>query len=357
MKTRYPNVTVSPDRHKKLRARFRKAGYAPVYLKHLPGEPGFLAEYAKVKERAPVKVDEARPGSVHDLCRRYYGSADFRTKGGDERRARRRGIIEMFRAEFGDDMVQNFTFEHIEAILIAKTQKTTAASGRTIGGQVAAHNLRKELRRLFAYARKLKWIQTSPVDEAERIGKAKINGIHPWTEGEILQYQKRHPLGTKARLALEIMLWTGQRRGDARLFGPKHVADGKAGFTPGKTGRAMRMTLAPDLRRAIDAMPSVGLQSFLVTEFGKPFSKDGFGNKMREWCDQAGLPQCSSHGLRKAIARRTAEVGGTQQQLKAIGGWRGDSEVTTYTEGAEQERMANDAMAKIVTDFSSKEGQ
>ena len=35
-----------------------------------------------------------------------------------------------------------------------------------------------------------------------------------------------------------------------------------------------------------------------------------FGNKMREWCNQAGLPHCSAHGLRKAMSRRLASRSG-----------------------------------------------
>ncbi len=49
--------------------------------------------------------------------------------------------------------------------------------------------------------------------------------------------------------------------------------------------------------------------TFLQTSFGKSFSANGFGNRMRQWCDEAGLPQCSSHGLRKLMAKRLAEAG------------------------------------------------
>ncbi len=124
---------------------------------------------------------------------------------------------------------------------------------------------------------------------------------------------------------------------------------------PGKTKRGMSMMLAPDLRAAIDAMASVGITTFLITDFGKPFSKAGFGNKMREWCDEAGLPQCTAHGLRKAISRRVASTEGTQQQLKAVGGWRGDDEVTIYTESAEQERLADVALTRVIATFSDSQ--
>ena len=352
MKTRYPNVTVGPDRHGKLRARWRKAGKT-VWLTTLPDQPGFEAELKVITAGAAQIGERHIPRSVNDLVTRYYKSADFCAKGGDDDRRRRRGLIESFRAQFGNDMVADFTFEHIEAILIMRTEKRLLPNGRTIGGQVAAMNLRKQLRRLFAYGRKLTWISVNPVDDADTVGKTKLVGYHSWTEEEIAQYQAKHKLGTKARLALEIFLWTGQRRGDVRLFGPRHVINDRVGFRASKNQHDHRMPLAPDLRRAIDAMPSVGITTYLVNELGKPFSKDGFGNKMREWCRAADLPHCSGHGLRKAIGRRMAESGATQKGIKAVGGWKKDDEVTIYTEAADNEMLANTAMGLTVTKFST----
>jgi hypothetical protein len=83
-------------------------------------------------------------------------------------------------------------------------------------------------------------------------------------------------------------------------------------YTQAKGGKVLWLPAAPQLTAAIRAMPAIGMTTFLVTEFGKPFSKDGIGNKMREWCDQAGLPHCSAHGLRKAAARRAADCQGYQ---------------------------------------------
>ncbi|GAA0744995.1 integrase [Sphingomonas sp. ABOLD] len=356
MKTRYKNVTVAPDRHGKLRARFRKTGFAPVYMKTLPDQPGFEAEYKALLAGAPTQMETRHaPGSVHDLCTRYYRSADFAAKGTPETRVRRRWLIESFREEFGNDRVTDFRFEHIEAILMTRTEKKKLENGRTIGGQVAAVKLRKELLRLFAYAKKLEWISSNPVADAEKVGKERLQGFYTWTEEDIATYQAKHKLGTKARLALEIILWTGQRRGDARMFGPKHIVNGRINYQAAKTGGEIWMPVASDLRRAIDAMPSVGIATYLVTEFGKPYTKDGFGNKMREWCDEAGLPKCTAHGLRKAIARRMAESRLTDEQIMSVGGWKSSSQVRTYTEAANQQALAEGAIHQIDGLYSVKE--
>lgn len=353
MKTRYLNVTVNPDRHGKLRARFRKVGAKAVYMRTLPDQPGFDAEYKALTNGEVVSGNRVIPRSVNDLVARYYRSADFAAKGGDDDKTRRRRLIESFRIEYGNDLVEDFGFEHIETILIKRSKKYEDARGRLVGGEVAATNLRKQLTRLFAYAKKLKWIASNPVEEADKVGKLRLEGYHTWSEAEIAQYQKRHPIGTKARLALEIILWTGMRRGDARMFGPKHIVRKKINFRASKNQMDLWLTIATDLRRAIDAMPSVGINTYLVSELGKPYSKGGFGLKMREWCDEAGLPQCSAHGLRKAIARRMAESSATQQEMKAVGGWKHDEEVAVYSAAAAQEGLADSGMARVVDRFSS----
>ena len=48
-------------------------------------------------------------------------------------------------------------------------------------------------------------------------------GIHTWTEDEIAQFQTRHPINTRAGLALAPLLYTVQRRGDVIRLGWQHV--------------------------------------------------------------------------------------------------------------------------------------
>ena len=108
----------------------------------------------------------------------------------------------------------------------------------------------------------------------------------------------------------------------------------------------LEVPLLPVLRAAIDACPSTHL-TFLVTERGQPFTSNGFGNKMKDWCKEAGLPHCSSHGLRKAGATLAAENGATERQLMAMFGWRTSKMAEHYTRKAEQKRLAGGAMHLI----------
>jgi len=104
----------------------------------------------------------------------------------------------------------------------------------------------------------------------------------------------------------------------------------------------------PKLRAIIEATPTVGVKTFLVTHFGKPYTAPGFGNWFRELCDKAGCPDVSAHGLRKATARRLAEIGCSANQIASITGHASLSEIQRYTRAADRKRMAREAMAKLI---------
>lgn len=341
------HVSSFRDRHGKLRYRYRRTGAPGGYFKGELGSDAFLAELASFRgATAPIAAARAKPGTIDDLCTRYYRSQDFNDQG-ETSRHKNRAVIEGFREGRGGRRVADVTFEHIDAILARKGKKIVAENGRPVGGKASAQRLRKQLRRLFEHAVKLRMRRDNPVELTARV-KYKTDGFHTWTEDEIAQYQARHAIGTKARLALEIMLWTAQRRGDARTFGPGQVKAGRMRYTQEKTGKELWLPLAPQLAAAIEGMPTVGLKAYLVTEAGAPFSDAGFGNWFREQCDAADLPHCTAHGLRKAITRRMAENNASQGGMKAVGGWSNDREVAIYAAKASQSRLADKTLGDLI---------
>jgi len=352
-----PNVSAYVDRHGKERFRYRKAGRATYHFKAHPGtERHPSEEYERIAAKAPPPpAPRATPGTINDLLERFYRSAAWEGAGEESKRVRR-GILERFRTKHGSKRVAKITFEHIEAILVAASRKQREGK-RIVGGKEAARSLRKQLVRLFALAVRLGMIEKNPAALADRVKVPKTGGHHTWAEPEIAQYRARHPIGTKARLALEIILWTWQRRGDARLFGRRHMRAGKIHYQQGKTGKSLWLPAAPQLLAAIEAMPATGIETYLVTDYGKPFSRAGFGNKMREWCDEAGLAQCSAHGLRKAGARRAAELGASNRGLKAVGGWSGDAEVSLYTAEVDQAALAEVTLRRVIDSDLANHGE
>lgn len=340
------HVSAWHDRHGKLRYRHRRGGKTH-YFKAEIGSPEWLIEYREFEGADPnALAPRFKKGTIGDLATRYYRSQDFNAQSAVSQ-AKNRAVIESFREGRDDRPVSMLTFEHLDVIIAKKAAKRPSGDGkRTVGGPAAAQRLRKQLRRLFEHAVRVGVVRTNPVELTSRV-KYKTSGFHTWTEEEIAIFRARHALGTRGRLALEIMLWTGQRRGDAHRFGPQQVKGNRIQYQPEKGGKEIWLPLATQLRDAIDAMPSIGISTFLVTEAGKPFSKAGFGNWFRDQCDAAGLNHCTAHGLRKAIARRLAENGATQKMIKSVGGWTNDRQVATYTVDADQAHLAKVALQSL----------
>jgi integrase len=217
---------------------------------------------------------------------------------------------------------------------------------RKLSTPEAANSRVKAIRQVLKFAVKKKIVATNPARDVEYI-KSGSQGYHTWTVDEVRQFESRHPIGTKARLALALLLFTGQRRSDVVRFGRQHVRNSKLTFTQhkGRNRKPKTLTLPvlPALKRIIDATPC-GELTFLVTAFGRPFSEAGFGNKFRDWCDQAGLKHCTAHGLRKASATIAANNGATSRQLMSMFGWDTLKEAERYTRAADQARLAESAM-------------
>jgi len=120
-------------------------------------------------------------------------------------------------------------------------------------------------------------------------------------------------------------------------LGRKHLQAGRLRFVQAKNEHRkpveVDIPVHPDLAAALAATRLVGADTFLVTDYGKPYSAAGFGDRFREWCDQAGLAHCSAHGLRKAMAARLAERGATPHEIMAIAGHQTLEEVERYTRG------------------------
>ena len=188
----------------------------------------------------------------------------------------------------------------------------------------------------------------NPLANVELAKIKKTGGHHTWTEDEIAQYETRHARGTKARLALALLLQTGHARVDVARMGRQHVKNGKLSMRRQKTGVQFDIPVLPELVAEL-ALHKTGQLAFLVTDYGQPFTATGFGNKFREWCDEANLPHCSAHGLRKAAAVRHALNGATAPELMAWFGWKTIGEAQRYIEEANRIKLAESAGAKIIS--------
>jgi integrase/recombinase XerD len=223
----------------------------------------------------------------------------------------------------------------------------------------AQRNFLNTIRAIFKWALGEERVPGDPTLGVTR-QKIKSTGYRTWSESDIEQYKRKHALGTMARLAIELLLATAARRGDVVKFGPQHVEDGTITFEQhkkdGDEEALVIIPLHPDFCTALAAMPPSNVvrltpaTTFLTTSFGQPFkTAAGFGNWFRERCNEAGLPNgISAHGLRKATARRLADLGCTAHQIAAVTGHATLAEVQRYTKAADRKRLAREAMKKLI---------
>lgn len=345
-------VVQDVDRHGNRRIYFRRKGSPKVRLRAEPGSDGFLDEYraalsGKVEPEQARANHAAEVGTFRWLCERYYRAAEFMQL--DERtRYVRRGLLDKLceRNNSGQKRFAKMEPRHVREIRDEKADTPAAANG-----------ILKALRQLFAWANEADIATTNPAREVPYLPTS-VDGFHTWTVEEVETFEAAHPIGTKARLAMALLLYTGVRRSDVVRLGPNMERDGEFHFTEtkGRNVKARKRTsgpkhrtlpVLPELRALLDATP-LGNPTYLVTEFNKPFTANGFGNRFRKWCDEAGLRHCSAHGLRKAGATIAAENGATEHQLMAIYAWESPKQAALYTRKVNRHRLAAQAMHLLV---------
>jgi len=315
---------------------FRRRGCPLVRLPGLPGSAEFMRAYEAALEepQAPLGAEKrSLPGSVSAVIAAYYDSEQFFGSKAVGTKAMRRAILERLRVQAGDQPIAKMPPSFIKKVIDRKSPH-------------AACNWLKTIRSLCQFAVAREWMRDDPTRDI-KVPSVKSDGYHTWTEEEIAQFEAHHPVGSKARLALALLVCTGQRPGDVRKMGRQHIRDGILHVKQEKTGATLVVPLHSELKAILDATPSEHL-TFLVTRYGKPYGAVNFSIWFRTQCDAAGLPkECSAHGLRKAACRRLAEAGCSANEIAAISGHKTLKEVERYTKAADQARLARNAIARI----------
>jgi integrase len=337
---RLPYIQQFRDRHGRSRYYYRR-GRTRIALPGRPGEREFMAAYqqaasafisASVSPRSSTMV----AGSFDALALAYYRSPQFISLSEASQKNYRR-LIDRWRLAHGAKHVAHLERRHIVDHLATRYQQA---------GPEGANGLRKVLKILCGFAVAHGYRRDDPTIGIKKY-KAPGKGFEPWMDADIATFLEKWATGTRERLALCLLLYLGQRRGDTVRMGRQHRNGDKIRVTQSKTGTQLTIALHPDLKAVLDELPKDNL-AFLTTAYGKPFTAAGFGNWFRDACDKAGLKNRSAHGLRKAAARRLAEAGCTTKQIAAITGHKTLSEVERYTASADQERMAQEAISRLI---------
>ena len=206
----------------------------------------------------------------------------------------------------------------------------------------AANTIVRTLKLLLTFAVEDGLIAANP---AARMKLFKVGEWRAWTDEECAAFEARWPVGTMERRAYLLALYTGQRKGDLVLMTRAHRKDGAIRVLQGKTGEELWM---PEHRELAAELATGEHMSLLTTSAGKAFDPVYFGAWFADAIEKAGLTDdCVLHGLRKTAARRLAECGCSEEQIKAVTGHATSRMVAHYTKGANQLKLATAAILKL----------
>lgn len=327
-KPRPPHLHRQVTRHGKTVWYVRKGKGARIRINEDFGTPAFKAAYeAALQGHQLVKASAKKPGvgTVRWAVGMFKRSSAW-AKLKPATRKQRENILVKIIETAGDKALTDITRETIVAG--RERRKDTPA---------AARHFVDTMRSLFAWALDENLVAKNPA--ADVVARAaKTEGHAPWTPEDVAAYQGRWPIGTRERVAFDVLYWTGLRRGDAVVVGRQHVRNGVIRIKTEKTDTWVAIYIEPELQASIDAGPCGDL-TFIAGVKGLPRVKESFGEWFRTACHAAAVHK-SAHGIRKAAATRDAENGYTEAELEAKYGWTGGRMASHYTRAANRERLS-----------------
>jgi integrase len=303
------------------------------------GTPEFDAEYqAALAGNSPRRTRATAAGALAWLIERYRETPAWLSLSMATRR-QRENILRQVIETAGRQSFAAITEGHI-------------AAGRDRRGKTPfqARHFLDTMRGLLEWAKEAQFVKSNPATAVRYPLLKSGEGFPVWTEDDVAAYEARWPLGTRQRVWLDVLLYTGLRRGDAVRLGRQHVRDGVASIKTQKSGSMVEVSipLLPPLVEALHAGPT-GELAFICGSNGKPMTKESFGNAFSDACRNAGIRK-SAHGLRKIGATRAANNGATVAQLNAIFGWTGSKMASLYTQSADRARLSREAIGKLMND-------
>jgi integrase len=312
--------------------RFRKG--PRVRIRADFGTPEFDAEYqAAIAGQPTERRGRAATGTLQWLYDRYRETAHW-TQLSLATRRQRENILRHVMESAGSVRASAITRAHI-----------VAGRDRRSDRPAAARHFCDAMRGLFTWAAEAGHVKANVTEGVRPPPKPAGDGFPAWTEDDVAKYEHRWPVGTRQRVWLDLLLYTGLRRGDAVRLGRQHVRNGVASLKTEKTGTPVTIPILPVLAATLEAGPTGDL-AFICGERGEPLTKESFGNLFRGACRAAGVNK-SAHGVRKIGATRAAENGATVSELEAIFGWTGGRMASHYTRAADRGRLARGAISKL----------
>jgi integrase len=326
------------DRHGRPRYYFRFRGHR--WTLPTVGDPGFMAAYEACKARIasgvlPVAPRVAfLPGSLGWVIEHYLASDDYDRRA-SATKASDRHILDELRRHVGAGLLRDLRDRHVKAIrdhfrqTFSTSTADVALSRLSVLWNFADEHLGLDL-------------GANPTLGIRRVHKAQRER-EPWPDDVITAFEA-HAV-PELRLALLLLLYTGQRRSDVVRMRWAQF-DGEAiEVRQQKTGEPLTIPCHARLKEALARLQRRS-EFILVGERGLPLKPNSLSMAFRRTLRRAGITGYSVHGLRKNAGVALADAGCDMREIMASLGHRTFAMALHYTKRADQRRRARSAIEK-----------
>lgn len=303
-------------------------------LKAEPGTAAFLREYERIHSRHEGMAGAADTGTLDHVIREYRASPEFREKAEKTRKDYRR-YLDLLSREYGDlhagTMPRDFVLE-----LRDKFADRPRTANYIVAILRLLLNFAGDRRETFGLPRE--WHNPALRPKRLRTG----DGHRPWEEHEISAFRARWGTDTRERVALELLLNSGQRGGDVIEMARPHYVGGELFIVQNKTRVRLVVPASAELSAVLDPWLKAHRHMILLpTNRGRMFTPDGFRHWMRDAYRAAGLPaDCTTYGLRYTAATVLNELGCDWETVAAITGHETSEMARKYMNKRRKARLA-----------------
>jgi integrase len=322
-----------------------------------PGEPGFHEHYYAARagdKLETVKPEKAKRGTLDAMCDEFLKWMEGQVEAGNLSQltlnSRRTGLNQACETKDPDG-------DRIGSLDADLPREAFVHIRDAFGGRTgAAATCLKALRAAYKWGKDRGYPANSPVFGVES-GHRPKGGATSWSSDDVKKFLEAHGSGTMARLWFCLAYATHGRIGDAPFLGPGNEAmhDGirYIEWQPRKRGSAF-VSLPLDDMLAEELAYHEPRETYLATEYGKPFASSGsLDNRVRKWIVAAGLvgkdgkANRSQHGIRKGVAEIMAENGATEYELMSAFGWTEAKTAGIYTKKFQRRGAAAAASKRL----------
>lgn len=311
-----------------------------------PGDPDFQRQYLAARrgeQPEPMKAasDYAKPKSIGWLVNLYLEFLSSRVKAGTmshKTLKKKRNLLSRLVLRPDREMA-------IPREKLLEMQDAMASTPAQADAFIEAVGV------MYDWALERRHVASNPARGIKKVYE-KGDGATPWKAADVRSFFATHRPGSKAHVAMSVLLWTGCRIEDLTVLGRAHecLIDGVEAirWAPLKKGSTeVSIPLLPPLKAATRA-PTVQGATYVLGRGGKPFaSGDSMSAMFKRWCRDARLDHLSAHGVRKGLAELLAEMGCSQYEIMAILGHSEAKTSEVYTRRVERWKLARSAIERI----------